>query len=261
MTKVGVFGAGGKMGRTVCAAVAADAETQLVAAVDPAAEGEHICGVRVGGAPEALLEASAGVAVDFTRPDAVRENVRWCVDNGIHCVVGTTGLGDEDLAVLRAASEGSGTNVFVAPNFSIGAVLAAHFAKQAARFLGSCEVIELHHNEKLDAPSGTALKAAREIAAVWSEYGRPPGGEPAPGERETVRGSRGGDIGGVGIHSVRLRGLVAHQEILFGGQGELLTIRHDSIDRSSFMPGVLLAVKHVAQTRGLTVGLEHLLGI
>lgn len=261
MIRVGVLGALGKMGRTVCAAVAADPELELAAAVDPAAPGTPVSGVDSSDDLKALVESGCEVAVDFTRPDAVLDDVRFCLNNGIHCVVGTTGLSAEDLDSLARLAADTGKNVFVAPNFSIGAVLAIEFAKQAARYLGSCEVIELHHNEKLDAPSGTASTTAQQIAAAWAEHGRPPGGEPAPGEKETVSGARGGEVGGVRVHSVRLRGLVAHEEILFGGEGQLLTIRHDSIDRSSFMPGVLMAIKAVGNRPGLTVGLEHLLDI
>lgn len=259
MIRVGVFGALGKMGRTVCETVTADPELALVAAVDPAAPGTDVCGVAAADKPRALLDAGAQVAVDFTRPDVVMEDVRFCLANGVHAVVGTTGLGPEQLDEIRALCARHGTNAIVAPNFALGAILAIEMAKVAARYFGSCEVVELHHNEKLDAPSGTAMKTAREIADVWARHGRPPGGEPTPGEKETVAGARGADVGGVHVHAVRLRGLVAHEEILFGGQGQLLSIRHDSIDRSSFMPGVVMAVKAVAERPGLTYGLEHLL--
>lgn len=259
--RVGVFGAAGKMGRTVCDAVWTDPDCELVAVVDPGAEGEEIHGLRCAFGPEGIAEADAEVAVDFTEAGAARKNVRFCTDHGVHCVVGTTGLTDEDLDEIRGWAEEGDANVFVAPNFSIGAVLAMRFAAEAARHLGSCEVIELHHNEKLDAPSGTALRTARGVADAWREHGRPAGGEPAPGEEEKVPGARGADVDGVRVHAVRLQGLVAHQEVVLGGPGQMLTIRHDSTDRTSFMPGVLLAVKEVGSRPGLTVGLEELLGL
>jgi 4-hydroxy-tetrahydrodipicolinate reductase len=248
--RVGVLGAAGKMGRAVCEAVRADADLELVARIDPAGGEGYAAG------PEALVEAGAEVAVDFTRPDTVADNVRFCVEHGVHCVVGTTGVDHE---VLRDIAQGGRANVFVAPNFSIGAVLAMRFSAEAARYLGSAEVVELHHNQKLDAPSGTAWETARRIARSWAEHGRAPGGEPAAGEQEKVAGARGADVDGVRVHSVRMAGLVAHQEVVLGGEGEILTIRHDSIDRTSFMAGVVLAVRKVAALPGLTVGLEHLL--
>jgi 4-hydroxy-tetrahydrodipicolinate reductase len=162
--------------------------------------------------------------------------------------------------VGELASAGS-ANVFVAPNFSIGAVLMMHVAKQVARFLGSCEIVEMHHNQKLDAPSGTALRTARGIAEVWKEHGRPPGGDHHPGEEEQVTGSRGGEVDGIHVHAVRLQGAEAHQEVIFGAPGQSLTIRHDAMDRSSYLPGIILAVKTLGSRPGLTVGLEHLLGL
>jgi 4-hydroxy-tetrahydrodipicolinate reductase len=257
------------MGRTVCETVAADADLELVSAIDLRA-GENVSGVDVYADPERMVVTGAEVAVDFTAPSAVKENVRFCIDNGIHAVVGTTGMSERDLEDIAGWVAGGGAppgaggrraNVFVAPNFSVGAVLMMHFAKQAAPHFGSAEVIELHHNQKLDAPSGTAHKTAREIAEMWGKQGRPPGGEAAPNERKVVDHARGGNVDGVRVHSVRLRGFVAHQEVLFGGPGELLTIRHDTMDRISFMPGVLLAVKTIASRPGLTVGLEHLLDL
>jgi 4-hydroxy-tetrahydrodipicolinate reductase len=252
--RVGVLGASGRMGRTVCAAVAADPDLELVAAVDTA--GGEVGGLAVAERPEALSDAGAHVAVDFTRPDAVLGNVLWCVANGVHVVVGTTGWTPEDLERIEAAIEEAGrrSNVFVAPNFAIGAVLMMHFAEQAARFLPAVEIIELHHDGKVDAPSGTAMTTARRIAASRGEEYHGP-------EGESLEGSRGGDHEGVRIHSIRLPGLVAHQEVILGGAGQTLSIRHDSMDRSSFMPGVVLAVKEVANHPGLTVGLDRLLGL
>jgi 4-hydroxy-tetrahydrodipicolinate reductase len=252
-TRVGVLGAAGRMGNAVCQAVEGDASLELVARVDPAG-GEDVSTSLYG-----LVEMKTEVAVDFTQPATVMDNVRFCVGKGIHCVVGTTGLGDDDLEEIRGLVDEGSANVFVAPNFSIGAVLMMAFARQAARHFGSAEVIELHHNRKLDAPSGTALRTARGIAEAWKEHGRPDGGEAHPDEKETVSGARGANADGVHVHAVRLHGLVAHQEAVFGGPGETVSIRHDSLDRASFMPGVLLAVKSVASRPGLTVGLEELL--
>jgi 4-hydroxy-tetrahydrodipicolinate reductase len=217
MIKVGVLGARGRMGATVCEAVEADAELELVARVD---EDDPL---------QALVDAGSQVAVDFTTPSVVKDNVLFCLDNGIHAVVGTTGLSDDDVEEIRGHT--GAANAFIAPNFALGAVLMMHFAAQASRLYDHAEIIERHHEKKLDAPSGTALRTAAMME-----------GEPA-------------------IHSVRLPGLVAHQEVQFGGPGETLTIKHDSIDRVSFMPGVLLAVKKVGGLDGVTVGLEHLLDL
>lgn len=232
------------MGATVCEAVEADPDLELVARVD------------VDEPNELLVEREAAVAVDFTTPDAVRENIEFCLGNDIHVVVGTTGLTAEDLeAVGRAASKAS-ANVFVAPNFAIGAVLMMRFSQQAARHFDNAEIIERHHENKLDAPSGTALRTARLINESRGESWSPL----APGT-ESLAGSRGGDEDGVRVHSVRVPGSVAHQEVIFGAPGETLTIRHDSLDRASFMPGVMLAVKKVGTLDGLTVGLEQLLDL
>jgi len=252
--RVGVLGAAGRMGRTVSAAVSADPDLELVAAVDPAGAGQRVEGVEVAADPEALVAAGVEVVVDFTHPSAVLGNVRWGIEHGVHVVVGTTGLGPDDLeAIGRLIVEHGGrSNVFVAPNFAVGAVLMMQFARQAARFFPAAEIIELHHDGKADAPSGTALSTAREVAEGRSAAWRGPDGE-------TLPGARGGDHEGVRIHSVRLPGLVAHQEVILGGPGQVLSIRHDSLDRASFMPGVLLAVKAVGDRPGLTVGLEHLL--
>lgn len=230
------------MGAATCAAVEADPELELVARVgskDPISQ---------------LLEAGVEVAVDFTVPSAVKENIRFCTENGIHVVVGATGLSDSDLEEV-AGWTGNGTNVFVAPNFAMGAVLMMRFAAQAAVHYEAAEIIERHHERKLDAPSGTALRTAR----LMSES-RPGGWKAMTGD-ESLEGARGGDASGVRIHSLRVPGSVAHQEVIFGGPGETLTIRHDSIDRSSFMPGVVLAIKKVPSLSGVTVGLEHLLGL
>ena len=232
------------MGSTVCDAVEADSELELVARVD------------VDEPIDRLVEAGAEVAVDFTTPDSVRDNIDFCLDHGIHVVVGTTGLSADDLEAIGKAAATSDANVFVAPNFAIGAVLMMRFAEQAAPHFGNVEIIERHHENKLDAPSGTALRTARLIndsrGRPWAEVAD---------ATESLSGSRGGDEHGVRVHSVRVPGSVAHQEVIFGAPGETLTIRHDSLDRASFMPGVVLAVKKVADRDGLTVGLEHLLDL
>lgn len=257
--KVGVFGATGRMGRTVCTAVAADPELELVAAVDPLHAGldlRPITGVDVDlpvlPAPEALTDVVVDVVVDFTAAAAARENLRWCAGAGVHAVVGTTGLTDDDLAEIESIFTAS--NCLVAPNFAIGAVVMMRLAELAAPWFSSVEVIELHHDAKLDAPSGTSMLLARRLAAAARAL---------EGDATTIRvleGARGAEgPAGIPIHSVRLRGMVAHHEVLLGTTGQSLTIRHDSYDRSSFMPGVLLAVKAVGQRPGLTVGLDSLL--
>jgi 4-hydroxy-tetrahydrodipicolinate reductase len=252
--RVGVFGAHGKMGLHVCAAVRQDSDLELVAGVDPSNGGEPVGGqVTVSVDPTALVDARAEVAVDFTRPDAVMDNVRFSVEHGIHVVVGTTGIGPEQLDEIRRwLDERPEVGVIVAPNFSIGAVVGQRLAEEAARYFPAAEVIELHHDQKLDAPSGTAAATARRIAAARKEaWEGPTGGETY----------RGGDVEGVRVHSVRLPGLVAHQEVIFGAQGQTLTIRHDAPDRTCYMPGVLMAVREVGGRPGLTLGLEPLLGL
>jgi 4-hydroxy-tetrahydrodipicolinate reductase len=261
--RVGVVGAGGRMGREVARAVGADPGLEFVAAIDPGAVGEAVEGVRVTGDLAALLEAGTEVAVDFTAPNAVMETIRWTVANRIHTVVGTTGITPEDLDELARLTDGASANVIVAPNFAIGAVLMMRFAELASQFMPSAEVIELHHDGKVDAPSGTALATARAMAAA---RGRVSGAPRNPGSnsgaeagQDAYPGARGADVDGIHVHSVRLPGLVAHQEVVLGGPGQTLSIRHDSTDRTSFMPGVLMAVKAVASRPGLTVGLGSVL--
>lgn len=264
MIRVGVLGAAGRMGRLVCRAVAEDPELSLVAGISPDRDGEHLgqlidradVDVAVSGSIEALAQAETEVAVDFTVPAAVMDNVRWCIDHGVHVVVGTTGIGQDDLEEIgsRLASGGHGSNVVVASNFAIGAVLLQRFAEEAARFLPAAEIIELHHEGKLDAPSGTAMATAGRMASARRERWEGPGGE-------SVHGVRGGEVEGIRVHSVRLPGLVAHQEVIFGGLGQTLTLRHDAPLRECYMPGVLLAVKAIRERPGLTVGLEPLLGL
>jgi 4-hydroxy-tetrahydrodipicolinate reductase len=262
--RVGVLGATGRMGRASCKAVLDAPDLDLVAAVARATGVGRPLRDLVPGAPEGLvvaedlselLAAEAEVVVDFSRPEATAAAVEGLLSEGVHLVSGTTGLSPELMDDLgNLAGKADNGNAVWAPNFALGAVLAMHFAAVAGRFYPAAEVIELHHQGKADAPSGTALRTARAIAA-----GRKPEG-PVPG-RESVPGVRGGEVEGVRVHSVRLPGLVAHQEVIFGGQGEVLTVRHDSLDRSSFMPGVLLAVQAVGARPGLTVGLEPLLGL
>jgi len=243
--RVGVLGAKGKVGATMVAAVEAAEDLTFTTGVD-------------AGDPLTLFSGSqTEVVIDFTHPDVVMDNLKFLIDNGIHAVVGTTGFTDERLSQVKSWLEDKpGVAVLIAPNFAIGAVLSMHFAQQAARFFESAEVVELHHPQKADAPSGTAARTARLIAEA--RRGLPPN----PDATSTgIEGARGADVDGIPVHSVRLAGLVAHQEVLFGTQGETLTIRHDSLDRTSFVPGVLLAVRTVSEHPGLTVGLEPFLAL
>ncbi len=259
--KVGVFGAGGRMGSTVCQAVAADPDLELVTAVDPNYRGidlRTVTGVdsdlRISGEADAFQRTGAQVVVDFTQRSASVDNLAWLAAHGVHAVVGTTGFSDEELERFR--TEFTRSNCVIAPNFAIGAVLMMHFAALAAPYFDSAEVIEFHHDAKIDAPSGTAMLTVQKMAEASSEW------TSDPTEHHLLDGARGGDgPGGIPVHSVRLRGLVAHQEVLLGTTGQTLTIRHDSIDRSSFMPGVVLAVKQVAEHPGVTIGLDQLLGL
>jgi 4-hydroxy-tetrahydrodipicolinate reductase len=246
-TRVGVLGARGRMGQQVCQAVDGAEDLDLVAMVDA---GDWLFSV---------ADAGAQVVVDFTHPDVVMDNIRFAVDQGIHAVVGTTGMTAERLDTVREwLTDAPEVGVLVAPNFGIGAVLSMRFAQLAAKFYESAEVIELHHPGKADAPSGTAAHTAQLISAARAEAGLAPPPDATTQERS---GARGADVDGIRVHAIRLAGLVAHQEILFGTEGEVLTIRHDSMHRSSFMPGVLLGVRNVAAHPGLTVGLEPLLGL
>ncbi len=245
--RVGVLGARGRMGAETCRAIDAAQDMDLVAMVEA---GDWLFSV---------ADAGAQVVVDFTHPDVVMDNIRWCIDEGIHCVVGTTGFDDARLAtVTEWVEKVPGVGVIVAPNFAIGAVLMLQFAQTAARFFESAEIVELHHPGKADAPSGTAVRTARLIAQVRADAGL---GPPPDSTTSGIEGARGAWVDGVRVHSIRLSGLVAHQEVLLGTAGETLTIRHDSLDRASFMPGVLLAVRSVWRRPGLTVGIEPLLGL
>jgi 4-hydroxy-tetrahydrodipicolinate reductase len=245
--RVGVLGARGRVGTEVCKAVDTADDMELVAMVDA---GDWMFNV---------ADAGAEVVVDFTHPDVVMDNVRFCVDQGIHAVVGTTGFDDTRLAQVRGwLVPKPDLGVLIAPNFAIGAILSMRFAAMAARFYESVEVVELHHPRKADAPSGTAARTAALIAAARAEAGM---GPPPDATTRCLLGARGADVEGVRVHAVRLSGLVAHQEVLLGTEGETLTIRHDTLDRSSFMPGVLLAVRSILDRPGLTVGLEPLLDL
>lgn len=265
MIRVIVNGAMGKMGRTTCAAVVAEDDLELAAAVDPAFGG---AGAETGAAPaidgvpagvpafatlaDAFAQAEADVAVDFTTPSSVFDNVTACLEAGLHCVVGTTGISPEQLAQIESLTRSTGANCFVAPNFAIGGVLMMEMARAVVRHMPSCEIIELHHDQKLDAPSGTALRTADLIAEERGEAAVEPAGPEGHPARGLIHK-------GIPIHSVRLPGLVAHQEVVFGGPGQTLSIRHDSISRESFMPGVVLAIRQVGFIDGLVIGLEKIM--
>lgn len=243
--RVGVLGARGRMGADVCNAVLAAADLELVAQID------------VGDDLAELTAASVDVVVDFTTPDAVLHNLSWCMRHGIHAVVGTTGW---DTARYESVREQLAAHpevgVLIAPNFAIGAVLLMKFAEQAAAFYESVEIVELHHPNKVDAPSGTARSTAQRIAFARNNAGL---GEQPDATSQMLEGARGANVDGIPVHAVRLRGLLAHEEVLFGNTGETLTLRHDSMDRSCFMPGVLLGVRNIATRPGLTVGLDSFL--
>ena len=240
--RVGVLGSRGKVGQAIVDGVVAAPDTEFTVGVD---KGDSLSG---------FVDSQTQVVVDFTHPDVVMDNLKFLVENGIHAVVGTTGFTDERLDQVRTwLAENPESAVLIAPNFAIGAILSMHFAQQAAKYFDSVEVIELHHPHKADAPSGTAGRTAQLIAAARAEAGC----APSPDATSTgLEGARGADVDGVRVHSIRLAGLVAHQEVLFGTQGETLTIRHDSIDRTSFVPGVLLGVREIGAHPGLTVGLD-----
>jgi 4-hydroxy-tetrahydrodipicolinate reductase len=245
--RVAVLGAYGRMGSEACQAVEAADDLELVASLGSTDSVDEI------------LRSKADVAVDLTRPDVVMDNLKFCVEHGISVVVGTSGFDDERLAQVRGWVAGApGVGVLVAPNFALGAVLMMRFAAQAAPFFESVEVVELHHPDKADAPSGTARRTAELIAEARGAAGL---GAPPDKTSSGLDGARGSTVDGVPVHSLRLRGLVASQEVLFGGVGETLTIRHDSKDRASFMPGVLLGIREIGNRPGLTVGLEHLLDL
>ena len=244
---VAVLGASGRMGQQTCAAIEATDDLTLVARIDR------------DGSPSAAKDAGAEVVVDFTEPGSVLHNLRAVVELGMHAVVGTSGFNAERLTVVEELTRSHpSVGVVIAPNFAIGAALLMRFAREAAPHFESVEIVELHHPDKVDAPSGTAVHTAEEIAAARAAAGLAKA--PDATTRE-VPGARGASVSGVPVHAVRLRGLVAHEEVLFGSAGEILTLRHDSLDRAAFMPGVLLAIREVPSRPGLTVGLEPLLGL
>ena len=242
--RVGVLGSNGRMGATVCQAIAASSDCELVAELDIANDLAE------------LVSKKVQVVVDFTTPDVVMANLEFLAKNNIHAVVGTTGFDAARLGKVAELFKQSEANVIIAPNFGLAAVLMMQFAQLAAPYFESAEIIELHHPRKADAPSGTAKRTAELIAQART--GLPPMPDAST---DVANGARGAKISGIPVHSVRLQGLVAHQEVLFGGPGESLSIRHDSYDRESFMPGVLLAIRKVSEIPGLTFGLEDLIGL
>ncbi|MEE9414006.1 MAG: 4-hydroxy-tetrahydrodipicolinate reductase [Acidimicrobiales bacterium] len=258
--RVAVFGAGGRMGLEVCRAVVSADDMKLAAAIDPGCAGQGLADLgvetdlKVVGDPALLLDAGIQAAVDFTQLDAARQNLEWLASNEVHAVVGTTGFTDSDIEAFRTSFAAS--NCVIAPNFAIGAVLMMRFAEIAAPFFETAEIIEFHHENKLDAPSGTALMTADRMAEASSDW------LDDPTTNEILAGARGGlGPSGIRVHSVRLRGAVANQEVILGTAGQTLTIRHDSVDRSIYMPGVLLALRAVANRPGLTLGLDELLNL
>lgn len=261
MIRVCVSGAAGKMGIEVAKAVVDADKLELVGGADPSAVGQPFSqlgvacnAVILGNVSECISTAHPDVVVDFTHPDAVMQNIRIGLEAGCHMVVGTTGIEPRDLAVFDGLMKGTGANLFVAPNFALGAVLMIRFSEMAAKYFPDAEIVELHHNNKADAPSGTSLTTAAHIAR-----GRSSAPEGNPKGTEVIAGARGAERDATRIHSVRLPGLVAHQEVIFGGRGQTLTVRHDSIDRTSFMDGVVMAIRAVAERPGLTFGLEQIL--
>jgi 4-hydroxy-tetrahydrodipicolinate reductase len=253
MIRVGVVGAAGRMGATVCAAVAADSSLELVAAVDTTGD-VTAQGVTISRELKALADAKVDVVVDFTVAAAARVTLPWLALHGVHAVVGTTGFNDADLTAFK--QEFSRSNCLIAPNFAIGAVLMMRFAEVAAPFFDTAEIIEIHHDAKADSPSGTAVATAQRMAAASGEWAKD------PTTHEAVPGARGAKgPADIRIHAVRMRGAVANQEVVLGTQGQTLTIRHDTIDRNSFMPGVVMACKKISEHPGVTLGLDSFLGI
>ncbi len=247
MTRIGVLGARGRVGSAVVAAVEADANHELVAAID---HGDDL---------QALVDNKAEVVVDFTVPDAVMGNLEFCINNGIHAVVGTTGWTEERFETVRGWLQDSPeTGVLVAPNFAISAVLTMKFAEIAAPFFESAEVVELHHPNKVDAPSGTAVHTAEGIARARKAAGL---AEQPDATTQSLDGARGADVQGVPVHAVRMTGMVAHEQVIFGTKGQTLTLKQDSYDRESFVPGIMIGVDKIGDNPGLTIGLEKFLGL
>ena len=259
MISVLVNGAKGRMGTTIVSMIQDQDDMQLVAGVDPVAGTDDICGA---GTPvfktlkDALEKTSPDVMVDFTRPDVAEQNLRFALEKGINCVFGTTGLSEEKLEEIYNECATGDAALFCAPNFTTGAVLMMLFSKMAAKYFPDAEVIELHHNGKKDAPSGTAVRTARLISSAKETESQAPGKET---ELDGMDGARGALVDGIPVHSVRTAGYMAHQEVIFGDSGQTLTIRHDSIDRSCYMPGVALAIRSIINQKGLVVGLENLM--
>ncbi|MGI6226931.1 MAG: 4-hydroxy-tetrahydrodipicolinate reductase [Peptococcales bacterium] len=260
--RVGVMGACGKMGQEICKAVFDDPDLELIAAIDVINQGYKL-GHLIGRPIEVCIETNLNevlqnqnldVIVDFTNAQALLNNAPKVIKNGVNLVIGTTGLSEDEVNNLKVLAEEKKVGIFIAPNFAIGAILMMKFAKEAARYLPNVEIIEKHHDQKLDAPSGTAIKTLEEITKV-----RQPQQQGNPKEYEKISGVRGGDYQGIKIHSMRLPGLIAHQEVIFGGIGQTLTIKHDSLTRESFMPGIVLACKKVITWQGLKYGLETIL--
>jgi 4-hydroxy-tetrahydrodipicolinate reductase len=262
--RVFVSGAGGKMGQEVVRTVLQQEDMQLVGASDTRLQGIDIgyaigishVGIDISGPLEAnqLRETQTDVLVDFTNPQSVLKNAKCAISTGVIPVLGTTGLDDADISEIRELADREKTGAFIAPNFSIGAILMMRFAQEAAKYLPHVEIIELHHDQKLDAPSGTALKTIEWISEV-----RKPMVQGHPNEYEKFPGSRGGEVDGIRIHSVRLPGFIAHQEVIFGGLGQALTIRHDAFSRETYMPGVMLAIRKSSALTNLVIGLENFL--
>lgn len=261
--KVGVMGACGKMGREICKSVLDDPDLELTAAIDVVNQGFDVglligrpaCGVTIETNLNNLLKNKVfDVLIDFTNAQALLNNIPRVIENGINVIIGTTGLTADEIRNIKFLAEKNDVGAFIAPNFAIGAVLMMKFAREAAQYFPYVEVIEKHHDQKLDAPSGTAIKTMEEIAKT-----RKPMKQGNPNEYEKIPGARGGDFQGIKVHSMRLPGLIAHQEVIFGGVGQILTIRHDSLSRDSFMPGIMLAAKKVKNWKGLVYGLENIL--
>lgn len=266
MKKIRVFvsGAGGKMGKEVVRTVLNQEDMQLVGASDARQQGKDIgdilgsapLGIEISGPLEGahLRETQADVIVDFTNPQSVLKNAKCALSAGVVPILGTTGLDEADIAEISDLVDQTKVGAFIAPNFAIGAILMMRFAQEAAKYFPNVEIIELHHDQKLDAPSGTALKTVEWISEV-----RKPLVQGHPNEYEKIKGSRGGDVDGIHIHSVRLPGFIAHQEVIFGGLGQALTIRHDAFSRETYMPGVMLAIRKASQLTNLVIGLENFL--
>lgn len=263
MLKIVVNGALGKMGRETLKAIHNAPDLELIGAIDTNGNGQSV--KQIIGAETTVVVTSdlkdmlerlkPDVVVDFTRPDVVMENLRYILSQGVAAVVGTTGFSEDDRNELDNLAKISNTSVLIAPNFSIGAILMMRYSAEIIKYMPKAEIIELHHDQKLDAPSGTAMLTAKMMAEARGGYLK----QGADGEKELLKGARGGDYEGIRVHSVRLQGYVAHQEVIFGGMGETLTIRHDSISRESFMPGVVMACAKIKEYIGLVYGLDKML--